>query len=102
MTGLAHRPIQAGSFRASMTSLWRTPYRVGAIDLVTEGALVRCWRLTHARHGLRSIRRGAQPDRVLEFSFTAGGGRYAGLFDGNEKVLSWDNIVWLQRDVILP
>jgi len=42
------------------------------------------------------------PDRVREFSFTAGGGTYAGLFDGTERVLSWDNIVWLNREVIAP
>lgn len=39
-------------------------------------------------------------DRVRSFSFTAGGGSYAGLFDGTERVLSWDNIVWLDRDVL--
>lgn len=42
------------------------------------------------------------PDRVREFSFEAGGGRYAELFDGTEKLLSWDNILWLNRDVFLP
>jgi len=42
------------------------------------------------------------PDRVKEFSFRAGGGSYAKLFDGTEKVLSWDNIVWLNRSVLLP
>jgi hypothetical protein len=42
------------------------------------------------------------PDRVRDFSLVAGGGRYASLFDGTEKVLSWDNIVWLNREVILP
>jgi hypothetical protein len=42
------------------------------------------------------------PDRVREFSFTAGGGGYAGLFDGTERALSWDNIVWLNREVFLP
>lgn len=40
------------------------------------------------------------PDRVRAFSLTAEGGRYSGLFDGTEKVLSWDNIVWLNRDVL--
>jgi hypothetical protein len=39
-------------------------------------------------------------DRVRSFSFTAGGGTYAALFDGTERVLSWDNIVWLDRDVL--
>ncbi len=42
------------------------------------------------------------PDRVRSFSLTAGGGSYAGLFDGTERVLSWDNIVWLDRDVLRP
>jgi len=42
------------------------------------------------------------PDRVKEFSFKASGGSYAKLFDGSEKVLSWDNIIWLNRTVLLP
>jgi hypothetical protein len=42
------------------------------------------------------------PDRVKEFSFSASGGSYAKLFDGTQKVLSWDNIVWLNRSVVLP
>jgi hypothetical protein len=42
------------------------------------------------------------PDRVRSFSFTAGGGSYASLFDGTERVLSWDNIVWIGRDVSRP
>ena len=42
------------------------------------------------------------PDRVKEFSFKAGGGSYAKLFDGTERVLSWDNILWLNRAVQLP
>ena len=41
-------------------------------------------------------------DRVKEFSFKAGGGSYAKLFDGTEKLLSWDNIVWINRSVLLP
>jgi hypothetical protein len=42
------------------------------------------------------------PDRVKEFSFKASGGSYAKLFDGTEKVLSWDNILWINRFVLLP
>ena len=42
------------------------------------------------------------PDRVKEFSFKGGGGAYAKLFDGTEKVLSWDNIIWINRSVLLP
>lgn len=41
-------------------------------------------------------------DRVMEFSFKGTGGSYAKLFDGTEKVLSWDNILWLNRSVLLP
>ncbi len=50
---------------------------------------------------LRNVTTGP-PDRVREFSFTAGGGRYASLFDGSERPLSWDNVVWLDRDVLTP
>ena len=42
------------------------------------------------------------PDRVKEFSFKASGGSWSKLFDGTEKVLSWDNILWIQRSVLLP
>jgi hypothetical protein len=42
------------------------------------------------------------PDRVKEFSFKGSGGSYAKLFDGTERVLSWDNIVWLNRSVMQP
>lgn len=42
------------------------------------------------------------PDRVKEFSFKGSGGSYSKLFDGAEKALSWDNIVWLNRSVLLP
>jgi hypothetical protein len=42
------------------------------------------------------------PDRVKEFSFKGSGGSYARLFDGTEKPLSWDNILWINRSVLLP
>ena len=42
------------------------------------------------------------PDRVREFSFEGSGGSFAKLFDGTEKVLSWDNILWINRSVLLP
>ncbi len=42
------------------------------------------------------------PDRVKEFSFKAGGGSFSKLFDGTQKVLSWDNILWIHRSVFLP
>ena len=42
------------------------------------------------------------PDRVKDFSFKAGGGSYSKLFDGTEKLLSWDNILWINRSVSVP
>jgi hypothetical protein len=42
------------------------------------------------------------PDRVKKFSFKGSGGSYAKLFDGSERVLSWDNLVWLNRSVSQP
>jgi hypothetical protein len=42
------------------------------------------------------------PDRVKEFSFKGSGGSYAKIFDGSEKPLSWDNVIWLQRAVMNP
>jgi hypothetical protein len=42
------------------------------------------------------------PDRVKEFSFKGSGGSWAKLFDGTEKALSWDNIMFLGRSVMLP
>ena len=42
------------------------------------------------------------PDHVKKFSFKGGGGTYAKLFDGTERTLSWDNIVWINRTVLQP
>ena len=41
-------------------------------------------------------------DRVKEFSFKGAGGSYAKLFDGTEKLLSWDHIIWIDRTVLVP
>jgi hypothetical protein len=41
-------------------------------------------------------------DHVRSFTFKAGGGSWSKIFDGSEKVLSWDNILWLHRTVLLP
>jgi hypothetical protein len=42
------------------------------------------------------------PDRVKEFSFIGNGGAYSKIFDGTERVLSWDNIPWINRSVFQP
>jgi hypothetical protein len=42
------------------------------------------------------------PDHVRKFSYKAGGGRIAALFDGTEKVVSWDVFPWYIRTVSAP
>jgi len=42
------------------------------------------------------------PDRVKEFTFKGSGGSYTKLFDGTEKPLSWDNILWVNRTISAP
>ena len=42
------------------------------------------------------------PDRVKEFAFKCSGGSYAKLCDGTERVLSWDNILWINRAIFQP
>ena len=42
------------------------------------------------------------PDRVKEFSYKAGGGRIAALFDGTERVVSWDVFPWYIRTISAP
>lgn len=41
-------------------------------------------------------------DRVTQFSYKASGGRLATLFDGTEKVVSWDSYPWYNRTVLAP
>lgn len=42
------------------------------------------------------------PDHVMQFSYSIGGGKLASLFNGTEKVLSWDSFPWYDRAVITP
>jgi hypothetical protein len=42
------------------------------------------------------------PDHVKKFSYKAGGGKIAALFDGTEKVVSWDSFPWYIRTVSTP
>lgn len=64
-------------------------------------ATYQIWRQEQVLDILRNVTTNP-PDRVKEFSFKGSGGSYAKLFDGTEKPLSWDNIVWLNRSVLVP
>jgi hypothetical protein len=54
--------------------------------------------------GLDIMRNATVPvrDRVKEFSYKAGGGKIAPLFDGTDKVVSIDALHWYNRGVYLP
>ena len=41
-------------------------------------------------------------DRVKEFSYKITGGKLGALFDGTEKVLSWDSFHWYNRGIYNP
>jgi hypothetical protein len=41
-------------------------------------------------------------DRVREFTYKVSGGKLGGLFDGTEKVLSWDSFHWYNRAILNP
>ena len=42
------------------------------------------------------------PDHIKKFIYKAGGGKIAALFDGTEKVVSWDSFPWYIRTVSAP
>ena len=42
------------------------------------------------------------PDKVKAFSFKGSGGSYAKLFDGTERPVSWDNVIWMNRSISTP
>jgi hypothetical protein len=42
------------------------------------------------------------PDTIKKFAYKAGGGKIAALFDGTEKVVSWDSFPWYIRTVSAP
>ena len=62
------------------------------------------YQISHQEQNLDILRNvtTTPPDRVKEFSFKASGGSYAKLFDGKEKLLSWDNILWMRNSISLP
>jgi hypothetical protein len=39
---------------------------------------------------------------VKAFSLKGGGGSIAKLFDGSERPVSWDNILWMMRSISVP
>jgi hypothetical protein len=51
---------------------------------------------------LAKMRIAAVKDKVKEFSYKVSGGNLGSLFDGTEKVLSWDSFHWYNRGIYTP
>jgi hypothetical protein len=62
-------------------------------------ATVQIWRQEQVLDILRNPTTNP-PDKVKEFSFKGSGGSFAKLFDGTEKPVSWDNVIWLNRSIL--
>jgi hypothetical protein len=62
------------------------------------------FQVSHQEQVLETLRNTTTnpPDRVKEFSFKGSGGSYSMLFDGTERLLSWDDIIWVNRSVMVP
>lgn len=62
------------------------------------------YQISHQEQALDILRNTTTnpPDRVKQYSFKASGGSYAKLFDNTPKLLSWDNIVWINRTISIP
>ncbi len=62
-------------------------------------AVMQIWRQEQVLDILRNVTTNP-PDRVKEYSFKGSGGSFAKIFDGTEKTVSWDNLIWLNRSVL--
>jgi hypothetical protein len=62
------------------------------------------YQLSHQEQALDILRNTTTnpPDRVKEFTLKTSGGTYDKLFDNTVKVLSWDNILWINRTISTP
>jgi hypothetical protein len=80
------------------------PVRLSSETKFFSGADANVWQVVRIEQGLDIMRNATinVGDRVREFQYTAAGGRLAGLFDGSERVLSWDSIPWHNRTIYRP
>jgi hypothetical protein len=62
---------------------------------------VQLWRTETATDIARNVTT-TPPDRVTQFSYRVSGGKFAALFDGSEKALSWDAQPIYSRTVVQP
>lgn len=81
-----------------------TPVKGGGDVKFFDPADPRKFQIFRTEQGLDITRNATThpPDHVMEFSYSIGGGRLGSLFDGTEKVLSWDSFPWYDRSVLTP
>jgi hypothetical protein len=66
-----------------------------------DPAKAQVWRTETATDIARNVTT-TPPDRVTQFSYRVSGGKFAALFDGSEKALSWDAQPVYSRTVVQP
>ena len=80
------------------------PVRLGSETKFFAGTDPASYQVVRIEQGLDIMRNMTThvPDHVRSFAYTAAGGRFAALFDGTERVLSWDAIPWHNRAIYRP
>jgi hypothetical protein len=83
--------------------------RAGPVHLSSEtkffsGTDPKVYQLVRLEQGLDIMRNATVNvgDRVRTFEYKVSGGRFAALFDGTERVLSWDSVPWQTRSIYQP
>jgi hypothetical protein len=81
-----------------------TPVRLGSETKFFSGTDPNVYQVVRIDQGLDIMRNATinVGDRVREFQYTVSGGKFAALFDGTERVLSWDSIAWHNRSIYRP
>jgi hypothetical protein len=79
----------------------RRPASAGKFYSANDPSRIQIWNQEQVLEILRNATTNP-PDKVKAFSFTASGGTYAKIFDGTQKPVSWDNIIWMMRTVSTP
>jgi hypothetical protein len=80
------------------------PVRLGSETKFFSGADTSVYQVVRIEQGLDIMRNATVNvgDRVRDFNYTVSGGKFAALFDGTERVLSWDAIPWHNRAIYRP
>ena len=80
------------------------PVRLSSETKFLSGADTNIYQVVRIEQGLDIMRNVTinVGDRVRDFRYTVSGGKFAALFDGTERVLSWDSFPWHSRSIYRP